>query len=42
MLIDEKVAEKLITSGLGTLISIDGYSQNVYEKYRIGGKVKKF
>ena len=42
MLIDEKKAEKLITSGLGTLIiSIDGYSQNVYEKYRIGGKVEK-
>ena len=27
---------------MGTLIiSIDGYSQNVYEKYRIGGKVEK-
>ncbi len=42
MLIDSIKAEKLITSGLGTLIiSIDGYSQEVYEKYRIGGKVKK-
>jgi MoaA/NifB/PqqE/SkfB family radical SAM enzyme/predicted SAM-dependent methyltransferase len=37
---DEKI-EKLITSGVSDLIiSIDGYSQEVYEKYRVGGNVK--
>jgi len=41
ILLDKEKAEKLITSGLGTLIiSIDGVSQNTYEKYRIGGQVK--
>ena len=42
ILIDKKKAEGLITSGLGTLIiSIDGLTQNTYEKYRVGGEVKK-
>ncbi len=32
--------EELATCGLGTLIaSVDGYSQDAYEKYRIGGKI---
>jgi len=42
LLIDENKIEKLFMSGLGTLIiSIDGISQEVYEQYRIGGKVNK-
>jgi len=42
MLINKQKAEDLITSGLGTLIiSIDGFTQGVYEQYRIGGQVKQ-
>ena len=38
----EANAEKLIASGLEHLIvSIDGLSQETYEKYRVGGKVEK-
>lgn len=38
----EENAEKLITSGVTDIIvSIDGVSQEVYEKYRVGGNVKK-
>ncbi len=38
----EKKAEKLITSGVTEIItSIDGASQEVYGKYRIGGSVEK-
>ena len=42
LLLNEQKSENLVRSGLGTLIiSIDGMSQNVYEKYRVGGKVEK-
>ncbi|MCU7519722.1 MAG: radical SAM protein [Ignavibacteria bacterium] len=42
LLIDEKKAELLIQSGVSDLIvSIDGYSQEAYEKYRIGGNISK-
>ncbi len=42
MLINSKNAEELICSGLGTLIvSIDGTTQEVYEKYRVGGDLNK-
>ena len=42
ILIDQKKAEQIITSGLGTMIiSIDGMSQEIYEKYRVKGKVDK-
>jgi radical SAM protein with 4Fe4S-binding SPASM domain len=42
LLLDKKKCEELIKSGVGTLIiSIDGITQDVYEKYRIGGKVDK-
>ena len=35
-------AEELITSGVTDIIvSIDGVTQDVYEKYRKGGNVKK-
>jgi len=38
----EEKAEKLITSGVTDIIvSIDGVSQEVYEKYRVGGNVEK-
>ena len=38
----EENAEKLITSGVTEIIvSIDGVSQEVYGKYRVGGNVKK-
>ncbi|GEO82179.1 radical SAM/SPASM domain-containing protein [Pararhodospirillum oryzae] len=38
---DEK-AEKLITSGVtDVIVSIDGMSQDVYERYRAGGKVDR-
>ncbi len=37
--LDEKMAERLIDSGLDDLVvSLDGASQESYEKYRIGGK----
>ncbi|MBL1212492.1 MAG: radical SAM protein [Ignavibacteriae bacterium] len=40
--LDNNKIEKLITSGVSDLIvSIDGYSQEVYEKYRVGGDVKQ-
>ena len=36
---DERI-EDLATCGLGTLIaSVDGYSQEAYEKYRVGGRI---
>lgn len=42
MLIDHAIAERLITSGLSELIvSIDGATQEVYEKYRVGGDFQK-
>lgn len=42
LLLDPSKAEELITSGVFDLIvSIDGMSQEVYEKYRVGGDVKK-
>ena len=38
----DKNAEMLIRSGVNDIIvSIDGVSQNVYEKYRVGGSVQK-
>ncbi|MCL5105758.1 MAG: methyltransferase domain-containing protein, partial [Armatimonadetes bacterium] len=41
LMLTPKTAEKLITSGVGELIvSIDGISQEVYEKYRVGGNVE--
>tara|TARA_B100001175_G_C19443918_1_gene607709 strand:- start:279 stop:1232 length:954 start_codon:yes stop_codon:yes gene_type:complete len=41
LLLNEEKIEKLITKGCGTLIvSIDGFSQEVYQKYRVGGKVE--
>ena len=41
-LLDKNKCDELIKSGVGTVIvSIDGLSQNVYEQYRIGGKVEK-
>ncbi|MBU3906158.1 radical SAM protein [Patescibacteria group bacterium] len=41
-LLTPELAEKLINSGLHDLIiSIDGITQEVYEKYRKGGSVKK-
>lgn len=34
------IAERAVTSGLGVLVfSIDGTTQEVYEKYRVGGKL---
>tara|TARA_Y100000590_G_C15514072_1_gene936546 strand:- start:367 stop:1038 length:672 start_codon:yes stop_codon:yes gene_type:complete len=42
ILLDKKKCDELIKSGVGTVIvSIDGVSQNVYEKYRVGGQVEK-
>ena len=42
LMLNEQKSENLVRSGLGTLIiSIDGMSQSVYEKYRVGGKVEK-
>tara|TARA_B100000902_G_scaffold361328_1_gene378673 strand:- start:187 stop:1110 length:924 start_codon:yes stop_codon:yes gene_type:complete len=39
--LDEKNAEEVITSGLGTLIiSIDGVTQETYDKYRVKGDVE--
>jgi MoaA/NifB/PqqE/SkfB family radical SAM enzyme/predicted SAM-dependent methyltransferase len=41
-IVDEEVAEKLILSGVSDIIvSIDGMTQNIYEKYRVGGDVEK-
>ncbi len=41
-LIDRKTAEDIVESGLNRIIiSIDGTSQSVYEKYRIGGQLDK-
>jgi radical SAM protein with 4Fe4S-binding SPASM domain len=40
-LINEKIAAEIVLSGLDKIIiSIDGTSQEVYEKYRIGGKLE--
>jgi MoaA/NifB/PqqE/SkfB family radical SAM enzyme len=42
MTMTETLAEELITSGVTSIIvSIDGYSQDVYAKYRVGGDVNK-
>lgn len=42
MLVNQEIAEKLITSGLHDLIvSIDGTSQEAYQKYRVGGNLSK-
>jgi len=41
-LLDKDKCEKLILSGVGTLIvSIDGVTKEVYDQYRIGGDVDK-
>lgn len=41
-LINPELAEKIVLSGLDRLIiSVDGSTQEVYEKYRIGGKLTK-
>ena len=41
-LLDKEKCEKLILSGVGTLIvSIDGVTKEVYDQYRIGGDVDK-
>ena len=38
----EEKAARLIASGVSdVIVSIDGYSQDVYEKYRVGGDVKQ-
>lgn len=40
--LNAEFAEKLVRSGLDKLIvSIDGSTQEVYEKYRVGGKLQK-
>ena len=42
LLLDEEAIKKYFEAGLGTLIfSIDGLTQNVYEKYRVGGECDK-
>lgn len=42
ILVNNDIAEKLINSGLKDLIvSIDGATQEVYEKYRVGGDLTK-
>lgn len=42
LLLDREKAEKLITSGVTDLIvSIDGFSQEIYEQYRVGGDVQE-
>jgi len=39
---DEKKAERMINSGLSHIIvCLDGVSQEVYQKYRVGGKVDR-
>jgi len=41
-LLSKEKSEQLILSGVRDLIvSIDGVSQNIYEKYRVGGEVEK-
>jgi MoaA/NifB/PqqE/SkfB family radical SAM enzyme len=41
-LVDDEIAEKLILSGVTDIIvSIDGVTQDIYEKYRVGGDVRK-
>lgn len=41
-LINKVIAEKTVRSGLNKLIvSIDGTTQDTYEKYRVGGKLEK-
>ncbi len=40
--IDSILAEKIVKSGLGKIIvSIDGYNQETYESYRVGGHLSK-
>lgn len=42
LILTEETAEALITSGIGDIIvSMDGVTQDVYQKYRIGGDVSK-
>jgi surface carbohydrate biosynthesis protein len=42
MLLTRETAEKLIASGVSdVIVSIDGVSQEVYEKYRVGGSAEK-
>jgi len=42
MTMTERLAEDLITSGVSSIIvSIDGYTQDIYGKYRVGGDVNK-
>jgi radical SAM protein with 4Fe4S-binding SPASM domain len=39
--LDEKTAEEIVKSGLDVLyISMDGITQETYEKYRVGGKLQ--
>ncbi len=41
LLLDEEKAEALVTSGVtDVIVSIDGFTQEVYAQYRVGGKVK--
>ena len=40
--LNNKIAEEIVLSGLDKLIiSIDGYTQEVYETYRVGGSLQK-
>lgn len=40
--IDEKMAERIVESGLDYLIiSVDGLTQSTYERYRVGGDLNK-
>ena len=40
--LDEQTAVSVVRSGLDRLIiSLDGLTQDVYEKYRVGGKIRK-
>ena len=42
LMLSNEGAEQLITSGVSDIIvSIDGFSQDIYEQYRVGGDVKK-
>ena len=42
MLLDEQVAEALIDAGLDRIsISMEGYTKDVYEHYRVGGNFEK-
>lgn len=41
-LLDKEMCQKLISSGLSRIvISLDGFSQEIYEQYRRGGNVEK-